>query len=222
MTKDPIIRRIYCAAPLIRSQQQQQKKIIFTNSQVPVNLRRLAHPKEKSCLLPVHPHLVSQPTKKKDSSLPSLCLSLSLYLFRKKQTNKQTKGLGSSLPVRIAFARCKLSSYPVVTLTLGRLFGKWPKWNQIIEASFVCAGWPMCDVLDHYRWIPPLASTVFCIAHFFFVTLLSSVKGMNAFWLSYLELILRQTNIPPTPALLTIYGEGGEELGNFFFLPIAI
>ena len=102
MTKDPIIRRIYCAAPLIRSQQQQQKKIIFTNSQVPVNLRRLAHPKEKSCLLPVHPHLVSQPTKKKDSSLPSLCLSLSLYLFRKKnkQTNKGAR-LFSSCPDRL-------------------------------------------------------------------------------------------------------------------------
>ena len=123
MTKDPIIRRIYCAAPLIRSQQQQQKKIIFTNSQVPVNLRRLAHPKEKSCLLPVHPHLVSQPKKKK-ILLSRLSVCLCLCIFFEKKTNKQTKGLGSSLPVRIAFARCKLSSYPVVTLTLGRLFGK--------------------------------------------------------------------------------------------------
>ena len=115
MTKDPIIRRIYCAAPLIRSQQQQQKKIIFTNSQVPVNLRRLAHPKEKSCLLPVHPHLVSQPKKKKILlSRLSVCLCLCIFFEKNKQTNKQR---GSAL-LFLSGSPSRGANFPPIRLLL--------------------------------------------------------------------------------------------------------
>ena len=102
MTKDPIIRRIYCAAPLIRSQQQQQKKSYLQIHKSLLTWEGLLTQKRNLAFyLSI---LISSHSQKKKRFFSPVSLSVSVFVSFSKKTNKQTnKGarLFSSCPDRL-------------------------------------------------------------------------------------------------------------------------
>ena len=115
MTKDPIIRRIYCAAPLIRSQQQQQKKSYLQIHKSLLTWEGLLTQKRNlafylSILISSH----SQKKKKILLSRLSVCLCLCIFFEKNKQTNKQR---GSAL-LFLSGSPSRGANFPPIRLLL--------------------------------------------------------------------------------------------------------